>query len=257
MPTPSADVVLIHGYTGIAATWDRVVEHLDPALRAHAVTLRGHQGGRPLQGPPVIEEFVDGVADELDALGLRRAHLVGNSLGGWTALELAARGRARSVLALAPAGFWPADDPLAERRRRVFVGDRRDAARFRRLLPLLYRSGRIRRHAMRHYAAHGERMTPEEALGAARGSLACSAHPAVLETTAPGARAFDRFDCPVRIRLCEHDFLFPPDHVEDQVRRRVLGADVTTLRGVGHIPMIDDPALVAREIEASVRAASA
>ncbi len=34
------------------------------------------------------------------------AHLVGNSLGGWIALDLAARGRARSCLALSPAGGW-------------------------------------------------------------------------------------------------------------------------------------------------------
>ena len=42
----------------------------------------------------------------MDAAGFETAHLVGNSLGGWIVLELAARGRARSVSALAPAGGW-------------------------------------------------------------------------------------------------------------------------------------------------------
>ena len=42
--------------------------------------------------------------------GFATAHLAGNSLGGYTALRLAARGRARSVVALAPAGGWAEGD---------------------------------------------------------------------------------------------------------------------------------------------------
>ena len=42
--------------------------------------------------------------------GFETAHIVGNSLGGYVALQLAARGRARSVVALAPAGGWAAGD---------------------------------------------------------------------------------------------------------------------------------------------------
>ena len=41
----------------------------------------------------------------MDAAGIARAHLVGNSLGGWIAAELAPRGRARSVVAISPAGL--------------------------------------------------------------------------------------------------------------------------------------------------------
>src|SRR5207247_6094011 len=36
-----------------------------------------------------------------------------NSVGGWTALELAKIGRARSAVALAPAGLWANRDPLS------------------------------------------------------------------------------------------------------------------------------------------------
>ena len=38
----------------------------------------------------------------MDEAGFETAHIVGNSLGGYLALQLAARGRARSVVALAP-----------------------------------------------------------------------------------------------------------------------------------------------------------
>lgn len=42
--------------------------------------------------------------------GFEKAHIVGNSLGGLVALQLAARGRAASVVALAPAGGWAEGD---------------------------------------------------------------------------------------------------------------------------------------------------
>jgi len=53
-----------------------------------------------------IEHLAGLLEAQLDALHLERAHLVGNSLGGWLALELARRNRASSVVALAPGGGW-------------------------------------------------------------------------------------------------------------------------------------------------------
>ena len=49
----------------------------------------------------------------LDAAGIETAHFVGNSLGGYLALLLAARGRAKSVVALAPAGGGDHEETLA------------------------------------------------------------------------------------------------------------------------------------------------
>ena len=51
----------------------------------------------------------------MDEAGFDTAHVVGSSLGGFVALQLAARGRARTVVAFAPAGGWAAgDDSLPE-----------------------------------------------------------------------------------------------------------------------------------------------
>ncbi len=46
----------------------------------------------------------------MDEAGVETAHIVGNSLGGYVSLQLASRGRARSVAALAPAGGWAPGD---------------------------------------------------------------------------------------------------------------------------------------------------
>src|SRR4051812_14488159 len=75
-----------------------------------APTLPGHAGGDLLYAGVNDGLMADAVEWAMDAAGFERAHLVGNSLGGFVALQLAARGRARSVVALAPAGGWAAGD---------------------------------------------------------------------------------------------------------------------------------------------------
>src|SRR5437588_22683 len=58
------------------------------------------------QAPPAPAGFAQLLVGLLDQLEIERAHIAGNSLGGWTALELAKLGRARSVVAVGPAGLW-------------------------------------------------------------------------------------------------------------------------------------------------------
>jgi pimeloyl-ACP methyl ester carboxylesterase len=64
-------------------------------------------------GEPIPEGFrhsiktsVDMAEAELDAAGIGRVHIAGNSLGGWFAIELARRGRALSTVAISPGGGW-------------------------------------------------------------------------------------------------------------------------------------------------------
>ena len=53
-----------------------------------------------------VESLADAVEVALDETGFETPHVVGNSLGGWLGLELARRGRARTVTAVSPAGAW-------------------------------------------------------------------------------------------------------------------------------------------------------
>ena len=71
-------------------------------------TLHGHAGGPPLDPEiaPSVQALADAIEDELDRLGLQKVHIAGNSLGGWIGIELARRGRARSLVLLSPAGAW-------------------------------------------------------------------------------------------------------------------------------------------------------
>jgi pimeloyl-ACP methyl ester carboxylesterase len=96
---------LIHGFSGTRLIWEPVLEALERSHDVLAVNLAGHVGGPEMADAPVsVNVLVDAVERDLDAAGLHTGHVVGNSLGGWLAFELATRGRAVRVVALSPAG---------------------------------------------------------------------------------------------------------------------------------------------------------
>jgi pimeloyl-ACP methyl ester carboxylesterase len=100
------------GITGV-----RYLGELVARYEVIAPTLAGHDGGPPydVSGPLTFESGADYLEGHLDDIGVGSAHFVGNSLGGALALELAKRGRARTVVALAPAGGWTEGDGEAKR----------------------------------------------------------------------------------------------------------------------------------------------
>jgi len=103
-------LVLVHGITDTWRTWELVIPALERRHDVLAVTLAGHAGGPPLPDELTDATLADGVEAAMDAAGWGIADIAGNSLGGFIALQLAQRGRARSVVALATAGGWPAGD---------------------------------------------------------------------------------------------------------------------------------------------------
>ena len=100
-------MVCLHGFTDTWRTWELVLPALERRHDVLAPTLPGHAGGPPLAGEVDGALLADAVERAMDEAGFGSAHMVGNSLGGYVALQLAARGRAESVVALAPAGGWP------------------------------------------------------------------------------------------------------------------------------------------------------
>ncbi len=245
-------LVLFHGILGSERMWRGVVPHLAPHHDTIALTALGHSGGSvPLNRPARIVDVVDDAERLLDSLGLQTAHLVGNSMGGWIAIELARRGRARSVCAFSPAGFW---DTAAKGSDRAAVALRRtirDTRRGRPLLPLLARSGRFRRWAMQLNAAHGDRMTAADVVGAADDLLGCAVAQDLLATTESIA-PFDRPPCPMTLVWSARDRVLPIAACSPPARTTLPDARYLVLDDVGHVPMFDDPALVARTILSSL-----
>lgn len=105
---PSGEtVVLVHGLASSKEAWRLVIPLLEPHARVIAVDLPGHGSSPAPESDRVTPGDLAGILTEfIGSLGVRNAHYVGNSMGGWTVLEVAANGQARSVVALGPAGLW-------------------------------------------------------------------------------------------------------------------------------------------------------
>src|SRR6266511_1402902 len=99
-------LVLIHGIGSCWQVWEPVLPALEARHDVLALSLPGYGRSPALEGEPTVPALVDAVERVLDDAGIDAAHLVGNSLGGWIAAELALRGRARTVVAISPAGLW-------------------------------------------------------------------------------------------------------------------------------------------------------
>jgi pimeloyl-ACP methyl ester carboxylesterase len=102
-------LVLLHGFTGAWHHWRPLLGGLAARFEVIAPTLAGHDGGPPFPDGVAMSfaSAADSLEGHLDELGVGTAHVVGNSLGGALALELAKRGRARSVWRSRPRAGGP------------------------------------------------------------------------------------------------------------------------------------------------------
>lgn len=103
-------IVLVHGLGSSATAWKPLIPVLLPRFNVITVDLPGHgktpfDKSHPMDPHSLSKLVVREVALQLDVTNF---DLVGNSWGGWIALEMAADHpeSVNSVVALAPAGFW-------------------------------------------------------------------------------------------------------------------------------------------------------
>jgi len=121
--------------------------------------------------------------------------------------------------------------------------------------PLTARSGRVRHWALCHGALHGERVNPGELLAVAGDAIGCEiAEDLFFEGSS--LRAWTRLGAQSRPPGPGRDRIFPVDVFGARARELIPGASFVVLDGVGHVPMLDDPRLVARTILASAAARS-
>jgi pimeloyl-ACP methyl ester carboxylesterase len=235
---------LLHGFTDTWRTWELVL----PALERHhdvlAVTLPGHAGGPPLEAELSETSLADAVERAMDDAGFDTAHMAGNSLGGYVALQLAARGRAEDVVALAPAGGWAVSDESYRESLDYFV---RMKELVQRVLPhadAIVASPEGRRQATVNITESFEHIPRELIVHLMRGAAACDAvHPLVEYARANGWQLdADRIECPVRVVWGTADRLLEYPRAAARYRDDWLPtADWVELDGVGHCIQLDVP----------------
>ena len=241
-------IVLLHGATSSPRIWQSVVPALTDRYTVLTPTLAGHLGGPPLRlgAGSVVERIAEDMCDRLDEAGVGSAHLVGNSLGGWVALELARRGRARSVLAFSPAGGW---SRAVDLQRMLLIFRIGAVLRRSNVLPRAGAHPRSRRILLRAMAEHADRLTASQAAAVFEDIAGCDA----LGLLIAGARANGPIkalsaNCPVRIAWGTRDKTLPFARYGRPLVAAVAGAEVQMMADMGHVPMIDDPAAVATAI---------
>jgi pimeloyl-ACP methyl ester carboxylesterase len=250
-------LVLLHGQGFSRRSWDPVVDALAAHRDVIAVDLPGH-GDSPRQprgAGSAPHDLAVAVGELLDELDLPTAHVVGNSSGGWVALELGRLGRARTVTGRSPAGLWRRSAP---RHIRVAMRQARLNARItRRLAPNAPRTRLARGLAMFQASGHPFRL-PYEPVRRAVHDMAAA--PGFRETL----RALERrrftdgatIDVPVTVAFGSRDRVLLPGVAR---RRDQLPTQTrwVTLHGCGHVPVFDDPAAVVDLLLATTDTATA
>jgi pimeloyl-ACP methyl ester carboxylesterase len=247
-------LLLVHGFTGSWRHWRPVFGDLVAGYEVIAPTLAGHDGGPPfpIGTPPTPTAAADLLEVHLDELGVDSAHVVGNSLGGALALELAKRGRARSVVAIAPAGGWTDGDGEAKRLGRFFARQIRLTRALAPRMGAIMRRPQARHVAMRDIMRHGELVAPADAVDLARASLRCTVAPLALAALRAdrglSLTGLDRIACPVLMASPQFDRILPPARHAQRLRREIPGVEWRMLPGCGHVPMWDDTRLIVQMI---------
>jgi pimeloyl-ACP methyl ester carboxylesterase len=233
-------LVLVHGLGLSRRCWSPVREPVD---------LPGFGESPPLPDgdTPTPTRLADVLEHEIDQLGLAAPAVVGNSLGGWVALELARRGRVSCVMAIAPSGletpperaYVIALNELMRTRARLSAPFARQLTASPAARTVLF--GGLRSRPWRVSPPAGERDLYEFGCSpgfqpALRASVGTRVPAGLSETRVPVAIAYGTLD------------LMLGALTAPRFAAAIPGAQLIPLPGLGHVPMLDDPDLVASTI---------
>ena len=219
-------VLFLHGIRGNRRNWTRQVEFFSRHFRAAAWDARGYGDSDGYEGALRFDEdFTADVLRVADHFEAEKMHLVGLSMGGRIARNFALRHPER-LRSLVLAGTSPGFDALSGDEVKRFVAERRIATpeSVRRLL--------------------GSRAVPgayEQLLDSVQ-----RVHPVCFEKTLEASVAQDRaapieqIRVPTLVITGDEDRVYPPA-LAKEIARRIPGAELKTLRGVGHLSNLEQP----------------
>jgi pimeloyl-ACP methyl ester carboxylesterase len=236
-------LLYLHSASAEASAWGEAFELLAQRCEVIVPVHPGFPGSGGLDRIQNVGDLVLHYVDLLNALRIQAPHVVGSSLGGWIAAELASLypERIGSLSLVGAAGLWVEGAPIAE----VFgvmPGQLAERLFFDQQHPVAQ---------MLHAAGETAFDTPppEEILLAFHQSTEATAriawnpyfHDPALE------RRLDRITAPALVLWGAEDQLIPRAHAE-RYRDRIRGAILHTIPQCGHLPAIEKPAQFAGEV---------
>ncbi len=238
--TGSGDpLVLLHMGANPWSKWEPVLPYLLDRFEIIAPTLAGWEGGNPLTGPITLTSVTRGVVEEMDRAGFQSAHIIGCSMGGTAALGVARSGRARSALAICPAGG--SGQEQTQRLVKHFEMLNNLSLLKRLLAPVALSRPQLRRTLLRAVLEHGDRISARQAIELRRNSANGD-----WDNILRGFAAFEldttpEVTVPFMLAWGELDRFTPMLHEQPLWQKAVPQAESHVLSGVGHLPMFDDP----------------
>ena len=240
-------LLLLHGMGSSQRDFTAVLPLLTGRYDVLNVDLPGVGSSPALDRRPTVAAITDAVERTLDGEGMGRVHVLGNSLGARVALELARRGRALSVVAIAPSGLNVPPERLVQ-------GSGMALARvvMRTGAPLvgpLSRSALGRAALLAPLKARPWSTSPDEAVGAREGFADSRDYWRTLlwGLLVDVPRGMDRIACPVTLVQGVADWIASGQTV--RYLPLVPGSRFVPLVWAGHAPQSDRPRTIARLVE--------
>jgi pimeloyl-ACP methyl ester carboxylesterase len=266
--------LFVHGLGGSSTNWTDLMDEVrspgpgapaGPSLAGWAVDLPGFGFSPPPRaGGYTLSAHAAAVIGVIDRLGIAPVHLIGNSMGGAVCTRVVASrpDLVRSLILVSPAlpDLRPSRLPL-----RLVVGTSPGLGPW-----LIARLGRVPAENRTYGAIHDlyadptvvhplrwaeevEELRRRDRLAHANAALIYSARSIVAEYLRHGARSLWRdaaaVSAPALILYGSHDRMVSP-RMAAKAARTFPDARVLVLPRVGHVAMMEQPAIVAREIRA-------
>lgn len=226
-------MLFLHGIGGHRHHWRPQLEFFARRFKAAAWDARGYGDSEDYEGPLQFGAFVSDVVRVLDFFEEEKAHLVGLSMGGRIAREVALRHPER-LHSLTLANTSPGFDALAPDAVRRFVEER---------------TNRTPESLKRLLGADADPGAYEALLRGFR-ALRRSSYLKTLEASVTQDRAapLEEIRVPALVITGSQDPVYPPAMARDMARR-IPGARLVELEGAGHLSNLEQPGRFNRALE--------
>ena len=236
-------LVWIHGLSGCWQNWLLNLPAFMDEHRCVAMDLPGF-GASPMPRDPIT---IQGYAREVDALlqelGVERATIVGNSMGGFIGADIALSfaTRVEKLVLVSAAGLsteYERREPVVAVARALALGSTRAA----RLNSWVVRRPRLRRAAMQTVVRYPERLSPALAYEQLQGSGKPGFVDALAALLSYSVRdRLGRIEVPVLVVWGQNDMLVPVSDADRYVELIGANARKVLFEDTGHVPMIERP----------------
>lgn len=229
-------LVYLHGAAGPLGGWAPFLDALAQHFTVYAPVHPGYGQSTGFEQIDSPLELAFYYLDWLDQMGLDRVYLVGHSMGGLLAAEIAsiAPQRTKKLVLANAAGFWLDEAPIpdffvmtAPETRQVLFHDPNGPLALM-FMPDEPPSPEALLEVMSAYASSAKLLWP-------------------LPTDPSLLKRLHRLTMPTLVLWGASDRLIPPAHAEAW-RRALADARVVTLPASGHLPMYEQPEAFVREI---------